>query len=108
MKRHVEQAQRNGFFINDLSLSSGVEMAFWLQWSCRRRRFRRTGNRVPYFASVPSEKQERTLDRGLVRCILRGAVKSLESNPEVGFDPSNTPHPGPVTREPLALISGLR
>jgi hypothetical protein len=27
MKRHVEQAQRNGFFINDLSLSSGVETA---------------------------------------------------------------------------------
>ena len=58
--------------------------------------------------SFPSEKQSQGLERNLGRRSPCGEAEPLASNPEVGFDASNTPHPGPVTREPLALISGLR
>ena len=108
---------KNGVFIKlnsilfrrrDGIFGSGLR-AFVSQFVFRSRSFRTTGLSNPAFCrSFPSENQSQGLERNLGRRSPCGEAEPLASNPEVGFDASNTPHPGPVTREPLALISGLR
>jgi len=92
--------RRDGIF------RSGILSAY-LGMACRTVDLKRRAVESRICRSFPSEKQSQGLERNLGRRSPCGEAEPLASNPEVGFDPSNTPHPGPVTREPLALISGL-